>query len=59
VRMRERTGDIADLEALRQCPENRSRCSGVGEEVVDWLERDAQYASTREEANARIPTEHR
>jgi hypothetical protein len=40
----ERTCDLADREALRRCPENWSRCSIGGEEVVDWLERDAVRA---------------
>ncbi len=31
-------------EVLRRCPENWSRCSSGGEEVADWLERDAVRA---------------
>jgi hypothetical protein len=47
ARGKERTCDLADREALRRCPESWSRCSSGGEEVVDWLERDALRARAK------------
>src|SRR4028118_1793155 len=43
----ERACDLADREALRRCVENWSRRSSGGEEVADWLERDAVRACAK------------